>query len=283
MLRGNILVEMGEAKSIRETAANPVTAAELVADLCRLGVGGDERPVLVHTSLSALGWVCGGVQAVVEALLAAAGPRGTVVLPAFSAALSDPSHWVNPPVPEEWWQVIRDSMPAYDPARTPTRAVGVVPELFRTLPGVLRSEHPQTSFAAHGPLAEEILRRHPLDDEMCDDAPFARLYALDARILLLGATHDSNSSLHFSEYRASWSGKRKVTDGAPVMRDGERVWVAFETFDYDGSDFARIGAEFGERARSGKAGRGTAQIMSMRELVDFGVAWMNEHRPGSLL
>jgi len=280
---GNILVQMGESKSVQQSAENPVTQAELLADLRALDLGADARPVLVHTSLSALGWVCGGAQAVVETLVDSAGAHGTVVMPAFSAGLSDPAHWTRPPVPEEWWQVIRDSMPAFDAARTPTRAIGVVAELFRTCPGVRRSAHPQSSLAAHGPLSEEILHSHPLEDEMGDGSPLDRLYGLDARILLLGATHASNSSLHFAEHLASWSGKRTAPEGAPILRDGKRVWAAFESLDYDSSDFARIGADFGERAQSGKAGRGMAQIMSMCELVDLGVAWMNEHRPGSLL
>ena len=274
---------MSESESVRQGTAALVTSSELAGDLRALGLGADERPVIVHTAMSALGWVCGGAQAVIESLLAAAGPSGTIVMPAFSAGLTDPSHWTNPPVPEEWWQPIRDSMPAYDPARTPTRAIGVVAELFRTWPGVVRSAHPHASFAAHGPQAADLLAHHPVEGEMDAGTAFASLYDADARILLLGATHASNSSLHLSEYRATWRGKRTIQDGAPMIVNGRRAWVAFETVDYDSDDFARIGADFGERATAGKAGRGTARIMSMRALVVFGVAWMERHRPESLL
>ena len=109
----------GEERSIK-ASTGPVTRAQLADDLGRLGV----RPgsaLLVHTSLSALGWVCGGAQTVVEALLDALGPDGTLVVPTHTNGNSDPAQWQAPPVPESWWQVIRDETPAFDPAITPSR------------------------------------------------------------------------------------------------------------------------------------------------------------------
>src|SRR3954462_14269762 len=61
----------------------PVTARSLAADLRALGVPAGGL-VLTHSSLSALGWVAGGPEAVVAALLAALGPDGTLVVPSFS-------------------------------------------------------------------------------------------------------------------------------------------------------------------------------------------------------
>ena len=109
-----------------------------------------------------------------EALLEAVGPTGTIVMPAQSGDNSDPAHWIAPPVPKDYWPIIRDSMPAYDPRITPTRAIGRVAELFRTWPGALRSGHPSCSFAALGPNAPVITAEHPLANALGGDASTCR-------------------------------------------------------------------------------------------------------------
>ncbi|GHA15083.1 hypothetical protein GCM10010389_62130 [Streptomyces echinoruber] len=121
-----------------------VTRDSLAAELGALGVESGET-LLVHSSLSSLGWVCGGAVAVVQGLLDALGPGGTLVVPTQTGDLSDPALWNNPPVPEEWWPAIRAAMPAYDPRITPSHGVGVIPETVRTWPGALRSAHPPPS------------------------------------------------------------------------------------------------------------------------------------------
>ena len=71
-------------------------------------------------------------QALVYILLAAVGDTGTIMMVTHSSDNTDPCQWQHPPVPEAWWQTIRDQTRAYDPLTTPTRGLGVVPELFRT-------------------------------------------------------------------------------------------------------------------------------------------------------
>lgn len=84
----------------------PGTVDSLQADFTVLGVESG-MVLLVHSSLSALGWVNGGAVAVIIALQNVLGSTGTLVMPAHSTGLTDPSGWENPPVPRSWWHSIR--------------------------------------------------------------------------------------------------------------------------------------------------------------------------------
>jgi aminoglycoside 3-N-acetyltransferase len=259
----------------------PVTVRSLSADLRALGV----RPgmvLLVHCSLRSLGWVCGGAAAVILALERAVRSYGTLVMPAHSGDLSEPEAWRNPPVPRGWMREIRASMPPFDPDLTPSRGMSVVAELFRTLPDVVRSRHPQVSFAAWGAEAIMVATDHSLEYGLGESSPLARIYELDGWVLLLGVDHSVNTSLHLAEYRASYPGKAEVTCGAPMLVGGHRRWRRFNDIDISSADFLRLGRDFTRRhsavVRAGRVGLARAQLFPQRACVDFAVRWMERHR-----
>ncbi|WP_405580542.1 aminoglycoside N(3)-acetyltransferase [Streptomyces sp. NBC_01092] len=250
-----------------------VTRGTLAAHLRELGVQTGET-VLAHSSLSSLGWVCGGSVAVVQALLDVLGPDGTLVVPTQTGDLSDPAVWSNPPVPEEWWESIRATMPAYDPAVTPTRGVGVIPETVRTWPGALRSAHPQTSFAAVGPRAGEIVAGHALDCRLGERSPLARLEEFHARVLLLGAGYDACTSFHLAEYRIP-------SPLVKVGRPGPAGWEVVTEVSITSDRFDELGHDF-ERDRTvlrGKAGAADVRLFPVADAVAYAERWLAIHRP----
>jgi aminoglycoside 3-N-acetyltransferase len=270
---------MSEGDVVSKTTT-PATVKTLKANLSALGV----RPgmvLLVHSSLSALGWVCGGAVAVIQALLETVRPNGTLVMPAFTGGLTDPKNWQNPPVPEDWKDTIRAETPAFDPLRTPTRDMGRISETFRTWPYVTRSTHPHCSFACWGAHARRILDGHDLDHGLGEGSPLARIYDLDGWVLLLGVGFANNSSLHLAEYRAVYPGKRHEANGAPILVSGLRQWVPVRDLELDPEDFPDIGEAFmadSGDARTARIGEGIAFLMPQRALVDYAVEWMEKHR-----
>ena len=267
---------MSEKDVIDRTAA-PVTVGGMLRDLRRLGIG-EGDVLLVHSSLSSIGWVCGGPQAVIEALLAAVGEEGTLVMPAQSGDWSDPAEWRNPPVPAEWIETIYREWPAFDPEVTPTRGMGRIAELFRTYPGTRRSNHPQVSFCANGRHAETIAARHPLTPQFGMDSPLGAMYGMGAKVLLLGVGYHVCTSFHLAETMIPSMPVKK--HGAAVRENGARVWRWFEDFAYDADDFGRIGREMEAYVpvRKGKVGQAECRLFGMRETVDFAAAWMAENR-----
>ncbi|MEV0716788.1 AAC(3) family N-acetyltransferase [Asanoa sp. NPDC050611] len=256
----------------------PHTRSSLAADLLALGV----RPgstLLVHASLKPVGYIAGGPHALVLALRDALGPDGTLVVPTHTPDNSDPAVWQNPPVPQEWWPVIRSHMPGFDPSVTPSRWMGAVAEVVRTWPGAQRSDHPQVSFAALGRLATEVVYGQPRAGMLGPDSPLGKIYGLDGDVLLLGVGHDSNTSLHLAEYRQPDAPTARL--GAAVQTpDGDREWVWWEDIDLDEGDFELLGADFEATgaAQMGRVGGAMSRLMSQRAAVDFADRWMTENR-----
>lgn len=272
---------MSEGEVISRSNNGPVTLESLKQDLAQLGLT-PGTTVLVHTSLSSMGWVIGGSQALIIALMETVRPYGNIVMPAHSGDFSDPSGWEHPPVPEKWWETIRETMPAFNPAMTPTRGVGTVAEAFRKIPDAVRSDHPQVSFSAWGEKCLEIARDHGLEYGLGEKSPLAKVYELDGRVLLLGVGHDANTSLHLAEIRAKFLGKKTVRCGSPVMIDGHRRWKQYDDIDYDTDDFEELGRDFvrdnKDNVATGTVGYAKCQFFPQRLCVDYAVRWFERKR-----
>lgn len=272
---------MSEADAVKLSTRRPVTRQWLVDDLQGIGVR-KGMVLMVHSSLSRLGWVIGGAQTVVEALRDVLGDSGTLIMPAFTGDNSDPAMWQAPPVPEDWKDTIRAEQPAFDHLR-PTRTMGAVAEYFRTLPGAIRSAHPAQSWVAIGPQAEHIIRDHSLDSGDGDDAPLGRCYEMDGYVLTLATLR--TTILHLADFRTEWPGKRTKRSGSAMLVDGQRQWVAYDDHWSDGEDFEQIRQDFmaGQPAgpdtwQAANVAYGASRLFRIKPLIDFGVEWIKANR-----
>ena len=257
----------------------PVTKEDIIFAFRSIGLV-KGNAVMVHTSLSRIGYVCGGAQTVIEALIETVGEEGTIMMPTQSWKNLDPEDGVHWDVEEEYWQLIRDHWPAYDKRITPTNTMGEVAEMFRLWPGAMRSDHPARSVAAWGKHAEFLTSGHDLSNIFGDGSPLGRLYELNGFVLLIGVGYDKNTSLHLADVRAEYPGKHNCLEHSAVMENGKRVWKEYETLYVDGEDFDEIGADFErtEAVHIAQLGNAELRLMNQRSLVDFAVDWITHHR-----
>ena len=268
---------VSRADSIRkliEETESPRTRGSLAADLRSLGLDTGDT-VIVHSSLRSLGWVNGGAVAVVQALCDVVTAAGTIVVPAHSYSYSDPVSWRNPQAPAAWVTTLRETMPAFEPGLAPTERMGQIVEVFRRLPGTVRSRHPVTSFAAWGRNAGFVAEGHAYENGQGEGSPLARVYDLDGQILLLGVAYDRNTSFHLAEYRVAETARRRSS--LPVPQEGRVEWREFDEITFMSDAWLTELGEAFEAAghvRVGRVGSAEARLVSQRQAVDFAVGWL---------
>lgn len=258
---------------------NVFNKKDLVKDLINLGLKNGDV-VIVHTSLKSIGYVCGGTQTVIEALIEVVGVEGTIVMPTQSWKNLDPENGVHWEVDKKDWDKIRECWPAYDKKLTPTNTMGAVAEAFRQWPGSIRSNHPARSICAWGKYAEYIAKEHSLSNIFGDGSPIGKLYELDAKVLLIGVGYDKNTSIHLADARATYPNKHNCVEHSAILENGIRVWKEYITLYVDGEDFEEIGKAFEEEhiVNIGKIGNAESRLMNQRDIVDFAVGWIEKNR-----
>ncbi|WP_338898426.1 AAC(3) family N-acetyltransferase [Streptomyces sp. TG1A-60] len=243
--------------------------------LSRLGVrrGG---VLMVHSSLRGTGQ---SPTAIRNALLDVLGPDGTLVVPAFTPENSDTS-------PQYQCRTegmtgaekaeFRASMPPFEPDATPCTTMGALAECVRTTPGAFRSAHPQTSFAALGPRAEELLAGHDPHCHLGERSPMAALYGADAQVLLLRVGFEVCTAFHLAEYRMT---PTPPTRTYRCVVEDKGNWIEYEDLSLFDGDFAAIGARLpqGLRAEGEFAGK-PMFLFEMRDAVDTARRLMSGYR-----
>lgn len=249
--------------------------AELTHLLRRLGVrrGG---VLMVHASLSGTGTAPDLVR---DALLAALGPGGTLVVPAFTPENSDTSRAHREAVAGMSALEVaeyRRSMPPFDPDATECPTMGALAECVRSTLGAVRSAHPQTSLAGLGPQARALLGRHPLRGHFGRLSPMARLYRADAQILLLRVGFEVCSAFHYAEYLIRPRPPRR-TYRCVVGEKGN--WISYRDLELDDSDFGEIGSRLPrELLAQAEWGSKPVVLCAMRDVVAHAEIQMSGYR-----
>ncbi len=169
-----------------------ITREQITGDLRALDIlTGDA--VMMHSSLSALGFVDGGAETVVDALLETVGQEGTLLVPAFRDSVwGDPANFTNSDCD------CTQAGPLCSSQQSGFQ--GVIAETVRQRSGSLRSCHPTHSWVALGPAAQDLLVGHKDCPTFCGSPnPFEPLVEKDGCVLTLGVGIDSITLWHYYE------------------------------------------------------------------------------------
>lgn len=170
--------------------------------------------VMVHSSLLGLGRLVDHEMSdvpnvIVRYLREYLGPHGTLVVPTFNFGFCRGD--------------------VFDRQNTPSEHMGLLSEVVRCLPGAMRSRHPMQSIAAIGPLAQEIC--DPDTPSAFDErGSFDVLINLNAVLLLLGASFQAASILHFAEQRACVPYRHWKDFSGPYVDDGQRAIKSYRMY-----------------------------------------------------
>jgi aminoglycoside 3-N-acetyltransferase len=220
---------------------------------------------MVHASLRAVGPVENGAAGLVQSLIDAISPEGSLL-----------AYVDYEPTPET---------PYFDPARSPAcKDYGVLAEIIRTWPGASRSHNPGASMAAIGRKADWFCSNHPINYGYGENTPLARLVEAKGKVLLLGSDLDQVTILHYAENRARIPSKRVIHHQYQVMINGSLRSVQAEEFDTSLPVLAEMPERYFEQiirefigrggASSGPVGQAQAYLLPARELIEFAVGKM---------
>lgn len=249
-----------------------VTERDIIAALNDVGIRRGDV-VIVHSSLKSMGYVEGGADTVIDALLKVLGENGTLVMPTLIQKDFSNAY--------QTWNLDKPS------------DVGLITETFRKRDGVIRSDQATHSVAAFGPLKQYLTRDHgkygkrmgPFGDTpfaVC--SPWQKLYDLNAKALMIGVSIVYNTSKHLTEYmminhildHVKDDSKREKLiarlkyHGCPPEEDKNRVWPYTS-----GEKIQEKADQAGLLIRS-TCGNAVFTSFRIKDLSDYSERWFKE-------
>lgn len=265
-----------------------LTVDRLHEDLKALGVKAGDL-VMVHASLRKLGLARsqfgeGGADLLLDALDAAVGPDGTLLMVLGSHYDMD---WVNEGPVALRADRLAGSTPFVQEGAAAMTDVGWLAEAFRRRPGTMVSANPSGRFGARGAGAAELVADQPWDDYYGPRSPLAKLCSGGGRVLRLGANPDTVTALHYAEYLTDLPDKRRTRWDylMPGPQGAHHVWVeclddSAGIADWDGEDYftAILKAYLAmDRHHAGRIGAAPSELIDAADLIAFGARWMERN------
>jgi aminoglycoside 3-N-acetyltransferase len=218
--------------------------------------------------------VTGGVNVIIQALLDAIGPAGTLVAYVDFEPFYEDDEEIEVPVFDK-----RIAHAARDH--------GVLHETLRNWPGALRSDHPDAGVVAIGSQAEWITADHPFQYGYGSGSPLEKVVQARGRVLMIGAPLDTITLLHYAEDRADIPDKRIRRYKRLLPGPGGPEWVSFEEFDTADPVHASLPSNCFElialdylsagRGARGVVGAATSYLFDGPDLVTFGIKWIERY------
>ena len=207
--------------------------------------------LLVHSALSSIGYVDGGADTVIDALLESVGEEGTVVMSTLTG-------WLEP----------------FDADKSPS-VVGKISEKFRQRKNAYRSLHPVHSVAAIGKHAEYITAGHDKCKTGCGaGTPYYKIRDMGGKVMLLGVDMDRNTIMHSLEEEINALYLRTLDILAPTyINDHENKKYTLRKFPPGHRDFIRLTPILRRRDAviEGTIGNAAVKIMEVSKLFEIGL------------
>ena len=205
---------------------------EIESGLKKLGLKKDDI-VFLHSSLSSLGNVEGGVDALIDAFLNVLGEDGTLMAPTFCS--------------------------------------GIVPETLSKRANAVNSIAPSASVAAIGAQADALCKDHwkaPIAH--AKDTPYMRLVEHGGYVCLLGVDQDRSTLLHTAEelLRLPYLKERGPEEVETPEGKASKTWKFFPGPHRNFIGLDRLFRESG-KMKMGRIGNAVVRLIKGRDLVDL--------------
>lgn len=229
----------------------------------------------VHVSLETLGFICGGAEAILSALLKVIGHEGTLITNAHNSLNQDPALLADS-IPLNEYPLYRKMMVANHGKQSMPNPIDPFAYALQIKDLTLVSAHPTYAVMAYGKQAKWITQNHALGDAFSEESPYGRCLQLKAKVLLMGSDYSLVSSIHLAEYQSQI--RPLEIKGAAILKEGQRKWVEAMDYAYQSDYFNELGylLESKHAVSILSLGNSQSKLFKLEEAIDLAKTYLGE-------